>query len=94
MGVNVCLVRDGYDIEEWDWCRHSGDRELARAIALGDIRTTEWNQPDLDMWLVRPAPETEDLERFCATLPHNEWRWLGLCAILRSDPTVWIYLSY
>lgn len=93
MGINLSIVNDAVkprDHPEWDWYRHSGDREVANYI--GSLPDTIKHPGG---FYYRPSDNrlsdhTFGPELFQVAGYRNADRWLILIRILRDNPDYWM----
>lgn len=101
MGLNLTIYRrkDGRfrsedHFSQWDWCKHSGDREFAAQV-LADPSMTEGVREDgyEGEWYFRPR-DVEAWKAWDAAFECNNGRWAGLADLLASDPDLFVYQSW
>lgn len=87
MGVHIGIENtNGDDHPDWDYLRHSGDREAA--FLVFNIEHIVW-----DDWLVRPVDVTAFINKIRETVDCNADRWTQLEEILK-DPNWWMQVSW
>ena len=94
MGINVSVCTEaGVDHPEWDFSRHSGDRDIPSAIDVaGTLIKTIGHTYDGD-FLIRPSDVSAFVAEMVSRHPENRGRWEQLGDILR-DPKWWVWCSY
>lgn len=92
MGINLIMTEGGKDLpmNEWDFCRHSGDSDIAGALG-GEIVAEQRQTSEID-WEYRPDPES--LLKFCERFDFNEERWAWMVDAFRKRPDLWLRVSY
>lgn len=90
MGVHINLYRDVCDKHpEWDWIRHSGDRQFPAVLANCETIT---KPGDDDM--IRPVFVNQLRAGIRESSLEQPERFLHLCDLLERDTDYWIYFGF
>lgn len=99
MGIHVCVhrrVADRYDevpVAEWDYLRHTGDREFVAEVLTYEF-TTEVNYPN-DWQGPRYRPKDwAAWWNWAESQVVNRERFVRLVKLLEEDPDLYVFVSW
>ena len=100
MGLHICLydhsqdtqTKGPKDVPEWDFIRHSGDREVLHlfhehGMVSHSVDREDYRPVDFDALMVAVQAFEDERE-------YNKGRWTGLVKLLRGNPNFWLYDSW
>jgi hypothetical protein len=89
VGIHICLMKDGEDLNGWDYIRQGHDRDFPDLINWDEV---EFKDQDFDCW--RPKDIGELKTRINNTRWEDKGRYLHLVSLVEDNPDYWIYFSY